>query len=275
MDKPSWPSLLVPEPENGEVFELFHENSKTVRHRPGLPDEEVRARMMETREGLRYRGYPTFPLAAEPAPLASSLAEAITSRESARALRPRRLALAELTALLRYSYGIRSDRTAEGFPRPCRVVPSGGALYPLDVYVHTSRVEGLPPGIFYYDPSASCLRHVVEGDRTREIARALVQPEVAMGASATFFVAAFFERATFKYGDRAYRFILLEAGHLAQNLNLVATALGLGVLNIGGYFDHEIDALLELDGLTRSTVYVIATGERVEERPRSGSQAEA
>jgi nitroreductase len=53
---------------------------------------------------------------------------------------------------------------------------------------------------------------------------------------------------------------LLEAGHVAQNLNLVATALGLGCVNIGGYFDREIDEYLDLDGITHSTIYMLAIG---------------
>jgi SagB-type dehydrogenase family enzyme len=74
------------------------------------------------------------------------------------------------------------------------------------------------------------------------------------------FITAQFERSLFKYRDRGYRFILLEAGHVAQNMNLAATALGLGSVDIGGYFDRQADELLGLDGLTHSTIYMVGIG---------------
>jgi SagB-type dehydrogenase family enzyme len=92
----------------------------------------------------------------------------------------------------------------------------------------------------------------------------VVQNTIPQAASLTIFITALFERTVFKYGERGYRFILLEAGHVAQNINLVAAALGLGCLNIGGFFDREIDDFLSLDGITHSTIYMIAIGKRRE-----------
>ena len=64
----------------------------------------------------------------------------------------------------------------------------------------------------------------------------MLQPEIGMTATILIFITALFERSTFKYQDRGYRYTLLEAGHVAQNLNLVANALGYGAVNIGGFF---------------------------------------
>jgi len=88
----------------------------------------------------------------------------------------------------------------------------------------------------------------------------LVQKNLAYDSSVLFFITALFERATFKYGDRGYRFVLLEAGHVAQNINLASGGLRLGCMNIGGFFDRQIDDLLGLDGVTHSTVYLVAVG---------------
>ena len=74
------------------------------------------------------------------------------------------------------------------------------------------------------------------------------------------FQVAFFARSTFKYGDRGYRFTLIEAGHQAQNLSLIATAMGLGCIHVGGYQDHLIDRLLGLDGINASTIYMAFLG---------------
>lgn len=77
------------------------------------------------------------------------------------------------------------------------------------------------------------------------------------------FITALFARASFKYREQGYRFALLEAGQVAQNLNLVANALGLGTVNIGGFFDRDIDALLEIDGVVHSTCTAVgALGRR-------------
>ena len=78
--------------------------------------------------------------------------------------------------------------------------------------------------------------------------------------AAPLFVTAEFARSTFKYGERGYRFVLLEAGHLAQNVNLAAAGLGLGCLDVGGYYDRQVDEWLGLDGVTHSTVYLLALG---------------
>jgi SagB-type dehydrogenase family enzyme len=73
-------------------------------------------------------------------------------------------------------------------------------------------------------------------------------------------VAAVFGRTRFKYGLRGYRFALLEAGHVAQNVVLTATALGLAAVPLGGFYDRPTDEFLGLDGVNESTLYTIALG---------------
>jgi SagB-type dehydrogenase family enzyme len=90
-------------------------------------------------------------------------------------------------------------------------------------------------------------------------------PELALGASLIVFITAIFERSIFKYGDRGYRFVFLEAGHVGQNINLVTNALGLGCTNIGGFFDRQIDDFLGIDGVTHSTIYMMAIGKKKKE----------
>jgi SagB-type dehydrogenase family enzyme len=189
------------------------------------------------------------------------LAEAVTSRESARALSPARLSLSQLATLLHHAYGITRDNAGTVFPRPFRAVPSGGALYPLEIYLHTTHVEELEPGLYHYAPTRHELRFLRYGDESRKISEALVQRNLAVDASVMLFITGVFERSIFKYGDRGYRFTLIEAGHVGQNLALTATAMGLGCLTVGGYSDRQVDDLLGLDGLTHSTIYLAAIGE--------------
>jgi len=147
------------------------------------------------------------------------------------------------------------------YQRSLRMVPSGGALYPLEIFFYSEHIPNWPAGLYHYDPTRHIVRLLRERRMIHDIADALVQPEIVRGASIILFITAVFERSIFKYGDRGYRFVLIEAGHVAQNLNLVSSAIGLASVNIGGFFDRHIDDSLELDGITTSTIYMVAIGQ--------------
>jgi SagB-type dehydrogenase family enzyme len=255
-----WTELTHPSAPDDELWGLFHENSKVGRHDLGLPDAAVVARMRELWESLSYEQYQAVPLPSDRTPLTAPLGPVMRGRTSVRAFRPGSVALAELSSLLDHACGVTRHAADTGQVRSLRAAPSPGGLYPLELYVHTTQVTGLRAGLYHYHPVRDELRHLREGDLAREIASCFVQGAIAYDAAMVVFLTAWFERVTFKYGDRGYRFALLEAGHVAQNLNLAAGALGLGALNLGGYFDHELDDFLGLDGVTASTVYALALG---------------
>jgi SagB-type dehydrogenase family enzyme len=254
--------------ERGEasIWETFHENSKTSRYDQFLTDMQVETLASFIIESFSYDQYPEISLPDSLTPLQLSLAEALQQRETARELEASSISLEQLATILHYSYGVNRSSEQSGFRRPLRMVASAGALYPLEFFFHTSHVEGLRAGLYHYNPMQHDLRFISVDDNTSEIAAALVQKTIAVQASLMIFITAKLEGITTKYGDRGYRYALLEAGHAAQNVNLVANALSLGCINIGGYFDRQVDALLNLDGLTHSTLYLIAVGGR--RRPR-------
>jgi SagB-type dehydrogenase family enzyme len=254
----------------GPLFELYHENSKTSRFDRGLPTHEVVQHMHELWESLPYDQYPRVELAAERETPKLSLEEAVLGRHSSAALAPVALTLAQVTTILTYAYGVTRDNATTGFPRPFRTVPSAGALYPLEVYLHTTAVDELAGGLYHYNAAGGFLRHLRTADLSDEIAAALDQSNLAYDASAIFFVTAAFERSTFKYGERGYRFALFEAGHVVQNMLLAATGMGLGSLSIGGFYDREVDALLRLDGVTQSTLYLLAVGAELDDAFAAG-----
>ena len=164
----------------------------------------------------------------------------------------------QLAAILYYGYGV-TRRPPDG-SRALRTVPSAGALYPLEVFVQVRHVDQLAPGIYHYNPLRHHLRNVREGDYTDQLSRCLIEHAIPENASLLIFITALFERSTIKYGDRGYRFVLLEAGHVAQNINIVCSGFRLGSLNVGGFFDREFDAFLQLDGITHSNIYMVAIG---------------
>jgi SagB-type dehydrogenase family enzyme len=185
------------------------------------------------------------------------LADAVASRRSRRSFGTRPLELTRLATLLHAAYGVTA--TMDGTPQDLRTVPSGGALYPLELYVAAHRVEGLDPALYHYDP----LRHGLEHLRPLESpAGPELSPygEPLAESAAVVAMTAMFWRSRFKYGARAYRFALMEAGHVGQNLLLAAAALGLDAVPLGGFYDREVDAFLGVDGIYEASLYLVPFG---------------
>jgi SagB-type dehydrogenase family enzyme len=270
MARDGWDELRMPEGDEDLAWELFHENSKTGRYEHFPSNEKVVAAMQKMHDSLPYDAFPHIPLPAPSGQLGLSLTDAITTRVTARNMEPCPLKLQDVASILHMAYGVTRDNAGTQFVRPFRTIPSGGGLYPLEIFFHTAWVEGLEAGLYHYSPTRHRLAFLRGGDLSVEISKTLVQPNLAFEASLLIFVTAIFERTVFKYGDRGYRFTFLEAGHFAQNVNLVSNALSLGCINIGGYFDREVDELLGLDGLMHSTIYMIGLGKRLDD-----SRAEA
>jgi SagB-type dehydrogenase family enzyme len=253
-----WLDLYAPAPAREQVWETFHENSKTSPYEAPLSDEAAGAWLSRVSDSLPYPGRPAVKLPEELAPMPRPLAEVIRERRTHARLTERPLSMAELGAILHCCYGV--NRETSAYRRPLRTIPSAGAVYPLEIFFHSRVVSGLPPGLYHYHPVRHEVSRVAEGDQTAKIASALIQKQYAVTTSMILLIGAMFERTTIKYGDRGYRFVLLEAGHAAQNICLAASALGLGCVPIGGYLDRRIDSLLGFDGLTQSVVYMTAVG---------------
>jgi SagB-type dehydrogenase family enzyme len=212
-----------------------------------------------------------------------SLESAIRNRRSRRRFGGTALTLQELSTLLYATYGlnVRSDEATGDFagavsPPSGRVVPSAGGLYPLDIYVVVFNVEGVTPGTYHYEPFDHTLEDLGTGDPGARVAAALVAPEEfgvlppeeVNDCGALVVIAAAFWRSRFKYGSRAYRFTLLEAGHAAQNLLLLGEAHALAAFPIGGFYDRQVDELLGLDSINESVLYVVVVGSDGERRGR-------
>lgn len=243
------------------VWELFHENSKTSRAEPHVyfghhPSDATVVRMMR---GLRdvkpYVDRDKVPLPPE-APSSAGLDEVLLGRVSARGFGPGPIDAADLGGVLRRMQSVTRDNEDTDFPRPFRSAPSGGALYPLELYVWARSVEGLPPGLYHYDP----YHHELDDLGPVELESAFVQQPLVGSAAAGILICPVFFRSVFKYGERGYRFVLLEAGHVAQNALLACAGRGLAAVPVGGYFDRDLDRAVGLDGLHESVVYVVLLG---------------
>ncbi|HEV3092112.1 MAG TPA: SagB/ThcOx family dehydrogenase [Candidatus Cybelea sp.] len=258
MSRERWDEKRMPGAD--ALWQLYHENSKATRYKRPLGERALGEWQSQLSPSLVYDGHPAIAL---PPPLTSfpkTLESTLRDRATAMALRRVTLSLEVVATLLHYSYGITRPLAEDAFPFGLRPVPSGGALYPLEIYFHAADVEGLPPGIYHYEPHAGLVRRFVDGDQTENLSKCLAQSALALDSSIIVFVTALFERTTTKYGERGYRFALIEAGHVVQNLALCTAALDLGGTPIGGFFDYPIDEMLQIDGIRQSTIYLFATG---------------
>lgn len=177
-------------------------------------------------------------------------------RRSVRRYGGRPMTLEELGRLLWAAAGVTRLERGVAFRTP----PSAGALYPIETYVAAHRVLGLEPGLYHYAVLERCLEQLQTGDVRLATARAALDQRIAAEADAVFIWTAVFERSRWKYGDRAYRYIWLDVGHIAQNVALAAVALGLGSCQIAAIYDDEADHLLGIDSDQEGTLYMTAVG---------------
>lgn len=182
--------------------------------------------------------------------------DALRQRRSARSFQGTPLQEAHLSQLLWAAQGI----TARSHGLGLRTAPSAGALYPVETYLVLHAVEGIDPGIYHYAPEHHALDALRSGDFRAEIARAALDQETAYLANLVLVWTAVFQRARWKYRQRAYRYVYLDAGHIAQNVALAAVALGLGSCQIAALYDEEVNALLDVDGIEESAVYMTIVG---------------
>jgi SagB-type dehydrogenase family enzyme len=203
-------------------------------------------------------------IALPPAPLpGASFATVVEGRRSASRFRAEPLPFVNVAAILRSAYGVTQRRTIEpGTEQTFRAVPSAGALFPLEVYCVAFRVDDLSPAIYHYDPVRDVLERIRAGDVRAELADALPMPELAQTCAVALVVTAMLWRSRFKYGQRGYRFALLEAGHLAQNVLLASEGLDLGSVPVGGFYDRRLAALLAIDGVNEVPLYVLPIGKK-------------
>jgi SagB-type dehydrogenase family enzyme len=202
------------------------------------------------------------PEQALPQPLETVLAGLARRRASCRSFLAKPLPLSLLSTILSASYGI--SRQQRIMPASLlsllRPVPSAGGLFPLELYLITQHVEGLPDGLYHYNVRRHSLEVLESTPQFERFQPALFMYESVKDASVVLFLAAVFKRTQKKYGPRGYRYILLEAGHVAQNICLLAVEANLGTLCMGGYSDSQICGLLGLNTREEGVVYSIAIG---------------
>ena len=189
------------------------------------------------------------------------LLKAINERKSMRKYSHTPLSLDELTFLLWTTQGVKQVISR---PATVRTVPSAGSRHPFETYILVNNVEGLKPGVYRY----AAIEHVLvevdtetEGLADKFTAACYGQPFVGSSA-VTFIWAADAYRTEWRYGERGYRYMHLDAGHVCQNLYLAVEPIDAGACGIAAFYDDVINQLLHLDGINDFVVYVCTVGKK-------------
>lgn len=182
--------------------------------------------------------------------------DALRRRRSKRRYADKLMDMNTLSQLLWATQGV----TARMGAHLLRATPSAGALYPIETYLVVNRVETLEPGVYHYQVPNAYLELLSQGDYSRRIAAAALNQPMAAQAALVFVWTAYVGRCKWKYDERAYRYIYLDAGHACENLYLACTALGLGCCAIGALYDDEVNEIVQVDGKEETVVYLATVG---------------
>ncbi|MFW9768824.1 MAG: SagB/ThcOx family dehydrogenase [Candidatus Thorarchaeota archaeon] len=212
-----------------------------------------------------YKTYPSARRIELPAPDVTDgpgLWETMRTRRSIRAYTLDPICLEDLSQILWATQGLTARIGEYGL----RTAPSAGALYPIETYLCANRVDSLETGLYHYNVEGHALELLKEGNFAKEVKDGALDQQVAERASVVFIWSAVLQRSKWKYLQRAYRYMFLDAAHIAQNLALAAQGLGLGSCQIGALYDDDLNRLLGLEPDEESVIYMSSVGKPRRER---------
>jgi len=233
---------------------LFHEETKYHRHK--IP----RGGGFRFKEPKPFKNY-SNPLSVVELPKPDKeggmpLWTALSRRRSRRDYSAKPITKQQLSQLIWGSYGV-SGRYG---PYHLRTAPSAGALYPVETYLVVNSVQDVEPGLYHYNPLKHNLEQLKKGDFSQSLGRACLGQGMVATASVVFVWTSIAERSQWKYGERAFRYIYMDAGHIGENLYLSAEALGLGCCGVGAFYDDEVNKVIGVDGKEETAVYLGTVG---------------
>ncbi|MDF2925158.1 MAG: hypothetical protein K0R57_4072 [Paenibacillaceae bacterium] len=183
----------------------------------------------------------------------------LQERKSSRVYKDEPLTLAQLAFLLWSTQGVKGIRGSRY--ATLRPVPSAGARHPFETYLAVRHIEGLAPGIYHYLPLENALEFISAAEDLEEaVAKSLCDQKWAAKAPVIFFYSVVPYRSEWRYSIRSHRVMLLDAGHVMQNLYLSSHAIGCGTCAIAAFEQKTVDELLQLDGEEEFVVYAAPVG---------------
>lgn len=208
--------------------------------------------LVKSWKNIRYKEYGQaihIPLSSETTK--NALSKLLQRKRSQREFHNYPISIKDLSAILPLAGGITNNNH--------RSYPSAGSLYPLEIYPIILHARDMPGGIYHYNVIKNSLEFLKNGDFSNHLSDITTQ-EWLKSASVVFVLTAIIEKLEEKYKQRSSRFVLLEAGHLCQNIYLQAQNNGFGCCSIGGFVDNSISGLLGLEENKEYPIYLVAIG---------------
>lgn len=213
----------------------------------------------EIRSAPAFKNYPK----AERIPLPrnwdigeTSLTTALSTRRSVRKYADTPLSLETLGYLLWASQGISAVAGSYTF----RTAPSAGALYPVETYLSIHNVKEVPSGIYHFNVADFELEKIRSGNFGDDVAMAFLNQRFLSQAPVVFLWSGILRRNFSKYGNRGLRYVLMDAGHICQNVLLAAEAASCCGCAVAAFFDEEVNEILEIDGEEEVALYGASIG---------------
>lgn len=237
--------------ETPELYEIFHADTQFFK------DSKKKDTKLQSYY-LPFKSYPRCKIVVlpEPLPLNMKLTSALKKRTSIRSFKSSPLSLESIGTILHYSLGLKSRKR----PYTSRTyAPSPGAFNSIEAYILSLNTV-LSKGIYHYNKKLHALEILSQEPIPFD---SLFSEKFAKKSSMIIILSATFERVITKYGNRGYRYLLMEAGHIGQNIQLTSTALKIGSCPLGGYYDDAINKLIHLFPRIESSIYSFSVGETV------------
>jgi SagB-type dehydrogenase family enzyme len=230
----------------------YHNMGKSA-HRLGMPQPPVEAEWDRTKTPIPLSPPVSLHLGD------FSLRQAIEQRRSLREYSGQPLSLDELSYLLWCTQGVQD---AAG-RCTIRTVPSAGARHAFETLLLVNNVTNLSPGLYrFLALDHALLEENLDPDVADRLVEACLGQRFVKGGVLTLVWVAEVQRMTYRYGERGYRYLHLDAGHVCQNLYLAAEAIGCGACAIAAFEDDEVNRVLGLDGESRFAIYLGAVGKK-------------
>lgn len=170
--------------------------------------------------------------------------------------------LETITRLLFCANGLTRSLRAGGQPYHFRAAPSAGALYPIEIYLAATQVEGLEAGLYHFSPADLRLRGLRRGDWRMHLVRSAGMRSSILEARALLVLSAIFWRSAWKYRARAYRYCFWDTGTILANLLAAANAEGLQAEVVTSFTDSQVEALIGVGGEREGIMCIVALGRR-------------
>jgi SagB-type dehydrogenase family enzyme len=210
------------------------------------------------------KSYPLCPGTPLPGPsiLRNATERVIGRRRTRRNFTGKGIGLRKLARILHCAYGVTSRNSGRTNAPAFRACPSAGALYPLEIYPIVLNSRDLHKGLYHYNVQKHSLERLSKANSYDQLDKNLFGAELMPRADVALVITAVLERTLRKYGERGYRFILIEVGHMAQNVSLVCESLDLNSVCLGGFYEDGLAKLLSIEPRLESVQYIVLIGTR-------------